>query len=333
MVHNESEHRVGVFVSACLNGFISDYLGRKWVVVIASFICCAGVILQGFPFDVYTLFGGKLLGNMGVGLGFSLGPVFVAELAPESFRGLALAFMNTMIVLGQWANSLTIYGCPFRHDEWAWRLPLFVQVIPPGILLILSLLILPESPSWLMIHGKEEQALRALKIFKGKGVDAEASLEAIKRAVEMEKAASETQKESSWRDCFKGPNLRRTIIVIMVFCGQQWVGVTFIAGYLPYYFSLAVGRRPLMVSGCFAIVVGLVIIGCINIKRSDASLKATVALMTMWGFIYKATLGAITYSVGGETPSPRLRQKTLSIAIAISTGFTGQPRWKDLLPS
>ncbi|RSM12504.1 hypothetical protein CDV31_006345 [Fusarium ambrosium] len=354
-----SANTIGVFVSACLNGFISDYLGRKWVVVIASFICCAGVILQGFSFDVYTLFGGKLLGNMGVGLGFSLGPVFVAELAPESFRGLALAFMNTMIVLGQWANSLTIYGCSFRHDEWAWRLPLFVQVIPPGILLILSLLILPESPSWLMIHGKEEQALRALKIFEGKGVDAEASLEAIKRAVEMEKAASQTQKESSWRDCFKGPNLRRTIIVIMVFCGQQWVGVTFIAGYLPYYFSLAgvknalgvaqgafaiqlfgnvcswplvdrVGRRPLMVSGCFAIVVGLVIIGCINIKRSDASLKATVALITMWGFIYQATLGAITYSVGGETPSPRLRQKTLSIAIAISTSFTGL--WMQVTP-
>ncbi|RSL52414.1 hypothetical protein CEP53_008090 [Fusarium sp. AF-6] len=191
------------------------------------------------------------------------------------------------------------------------------------------------------------------------GVDAAASLEAIKRAVEMEKAASQTQKESSWRDCFKGPNLRRTIIVIMVFCGQQWVGVTFIAGYLPYYLSLAgvknalgvaqgafaiqlfgnvcswplvdrVGRRPLMVSGCFAIVVGLVIIGCINIKRSDASLKATVALMTMWGFIYQATLGAITYSVGGETPSPRLRQKTLSIAIAISTGFTGL--WMQVTP-
>ncbi|KAJ0350722.1 hypothetical protein COL154_013197 [Colletotrichum chrysophilum] len=255
---------IGILFSSGLNGIISDRFGRRYI----------------FSFTVISLFGGKLLANVGIGLGWSLAPVFVAELAPESLRGFCLAIL----------------------------------VIPPGLLLLISVVFLPESPSWLLMRGQEEKAMAALRIFKGDRPGIEEHLKAMKRAVDMEQAARVDQESSGWADVFRQPNLRRTMIATVAFCGQQWAGVTFVSGYLPYYFSLAgvnnalataqgayalqlignicslflverTGRRPLMVGGSATISAGLLLIGLINITPNPASLKATVAFMTIWGIV------------------------------------------------
>ncbi|KAK1852428.1 maltose permease [Colletotrichum chrysophilum] len=201
-------------------------------------------------------------------------------------------------------------------------------------------------------HLLLEKAMAALRIFKGDRPGIEEHLKAMKRAVDMEQAARVDQESSGWADVFRQPNLRRTMIATVAFCGQQWAGVTFVSGYLPYYFSLAgvnnalataqgayalqlignicslflverTGRRPLMVGGSATISAGLLLIGLINITPNPASLKATVAFMTIWGIVYQATLGAVAYAVAGETPTPRLRQKTLSFTMAWGIAFAG----------
>ncbi|KAI8199806.1 hypothetical protein K4K52_008645 [Colletotrichum sp. SAR 10_76] len=276
---------IGILFSSGLNGIISDRFGRRYVIIGASILCCAGAILQTFSFTVISFFGGKLLANVGIGLGWSLAPVFVAELAPESLRGFCLAIL----------------------------------VIPPGLLLLISTVFLPESPSWLLMRGQEEKAMAALRIFKGDRPGIEEHLKAMKRAVDMEQAARVDQESSGWADVFRQPNLRRTMFATVAFCGQQWAGVTFVSGYLPYYFSLAgvnnalataqgayalqlignicslflverTGRRPLMVGGSATISAGLLLIGLINITPNPASLKATVALMTIWGIVSQQSI-------------------------------------------
>lgn len=81
---------VGLFVSAFATGFISDIVGRKKTIGLAGVLCIAGVLVQYFSRTIITLFGGKLLGTFGFGLGHSLGPVFVAEMAPNKLRGTCL---------------------------------------------------------------------------------------------------------------------------------------------------------------------------------------------------------------------------------------------------
>ncbi|KAJ5720713.1 uncharacterized protein N7483_008647 [Penicillium malachiteum] len=339
---------IGLFCSAFTTGVISDLMGRKKTIIVGCLICVAGILTQFFSHTILQIFGGKLLSTFGFGLGHSLGPVFVAELAPPNVRGICLTLVNTMIVLGEWLNSLAILGCQNRSDSLAWRIPIITQLVPPSLLL-LGLPFLAESPSWLIMKDRPEEARKSFLYFNGPKFDVDEAMAITTAAVAQERELARSG--SAWLDCFRGDDLRRTGIVCMVYIAQQLVGVNFVSGYLTYYFKLAgvkdsiataqgayavqlfgnicswplvdrLGRRPMIVGGMFAITIGLFIIGCISINGSAAALKATVALMTLWGFLYQATIGAVAYAVGGETPSPLLRQKTYSINIMSATAFS-----------
>ena len=221
-----------------------------------------------------------------------------------------------MIVLGQWVNSLVIYACSSRTDDLGWRIPIITQIIPPGLLLA-GLLILPESPSWLLIRGRAEEAKKSYLRFNGPNFDADTAVAIATLAIRREQ---QMQSEGgSWLQCFKGSDGRRTLIICMVYIAQQFVGVNFVSGYLTYYFRLAgvgnplgvaqaafaiqlvgnmcswplvdrLGRRPMIVGGTTIITVGLLIIGGISTKNSPAALKATVAFMVLWGFLYQVSV-------------------------------------------
>ncbi|KAM9884323.1 maltose permease [Verticillium dahliae] len=338
---------IGIFVSAFFTGIISDYIGRKRTIIIACVVCSGGVILQYFSTSIMMLFGGKVVATLGFGLGHSLGPVFVAELAPVKMRGVCLALVNTMIVIGQWLNSVAVLGSKHHNNDMAWRIPLITQIVPPALLLI-ALTIIPESPTWLIIHGRPDEAAKSFRRFNGTSFDVDAAMAVATIAMEKEKAAKKEQEGSSWIECFRGTNGRRTLIIVMVYLSQQTIGVNFISGYLTYYFRLAgvndplaigqaayaiqlfgnmcswplvdrLGRRPMIVGGVFIMTALLLVIGGISTIGSQAALSATVAFMCIWGFLYHATLGAVAYTVGGETSSVQLRQKTYSINIMCST--------------
>ncbi|KAF4986168.1 hypothetical protein FDECE_16092 [Fusarium decemcellulare] len=339
---------VGIFVSAFATGWISDLIGRKKTIGVACLICVAGILVQFFAKNIMSLFGGKLLGTFGFGLGHSLGPVFVAEMAPNKLRGTCLILVNTMIVIGQWLNSLVIYACSDRPDDMAWRIPIITQLIPP-CLLIIGVFFLPESPSWLLIRGRIEDAKNSYLRFNGKDFDADTAVAVAQLAIRSEQEAA--AEGGTWLQCFKGSDGRRTLIICMTYIAQQFVGVNFVSGYLTYYFRLAgvgnpigiaqaafaiqlfgnmcswplvdrVGRRPMIVGGTIAITVGLLIIGGISTVNNQQALSATVAFMVIWGFLYQMTLGATAYSVGGETPSIPLRQKTYAINIMSATAVS-----------
>lgn len=84
---------IGLFVSAFITGWISDRIGRKHTMMIGCLGCMGGIVWQYFSTKIMMLWGGKLLATLGLGLGHSLGPVFVAELAPTKMRGICLTLV------------------------------------------------------------------------------------------------------------------------------------------------------------------------------------------------------------------------------------------------
>ncbi len=88
-----SASTIGIFLSAFTTGFLSDLIGRKKVIVLACLICMAGILTQYFASTILQIFGGKVIACFGFGLGHSLGPVYVAELAPVKLRGICLALV------------------------------------------------------------------------------------------------------------------------------------------------------------------------------------------------------------------------------------------------
>jgi len=136
-----------------------------------------------------------------------------------------------MIVIGSWSCALVAYGTSHIQNDWAWRLPILTQLVPPVLMFIFGSLILPESPSWLIIHGKPKKAAQSLRRFNGPSFNTERAITLLEATIEKEKKLE--QENVTYLDCFKGSNLRRTIIIVMVFTAQQFSGSWFVAGYLP----------------------------------------------------------------------------------------------------
>jgi hypothetical protein len=136
-----------------------------------------------------------------------------------------------MIVVGQWSYALVSYRGSFINNAWGWRMPILTQLLPPVLMVVLGTLPLPESPSWLILHGKHEKATVALYKFNGPDYDAAQAVAVLEAAVQKERAIQ--SESASHLECFKGVNLRRTLIVCLVYIAQQFVGANFVQGYLP----------------------------------------------------------------------------------------------------
>ena len=178
---------VGIFVAAFTTGFISDMIGRRKVIFLGCALCIVGIFVQAWSTSIMILFGGKLISTLGYGMGHALSPVFVAEIAPNELRGVCLILVNSMVVIGQWVCALVGYAGTFIVGDWGWRMPVLVQIAPPAAMLVLAIPLLPESPSWLLVHGKREAAGKSLRKFNGPSHDVEATLALLEATVEKER--------------------------------------------------------------------------------------------------------------------------------------------------
>ncbi|KAK9234293.1 general substrate transporter [Lipomyces kononenkoae] len=333
---------IGLGSAAIATGILSDFLGRRKTILLGCLLCFGGIFLQFFARSIMMLFGGKILSGLGYGLGHSIGPVFVAEIAPVRFRGVCLAIINVTITLGQWCNALAIYFCQNLSSDLAWRIPVVTQILFPSVLLLIGIPFLPESPSWLVFNGKIDEAAKSLRVFNGGDYDTDRAIQILQTALEEAKQSEETK--ARWIETIRGSNRRRTLLSCMGFACQQLIGASFMAGYVSYFFVLAgvsnpfgmgqmvysfellgnmcswplierVGRRRILLSGMIFMTTTLLITGCVSLIKGPAALKATVSLMTIWAFVYQMTAGAVVFAIAGETPSPRLRQKTFALNV------------------
>lgn len=163
-------------------------------------------------------------------------------------------------ILGQLIASGVLKGLANHTSEWAYRIPFAIQWVWPTFLIPLVYLA-PESPWYLARMNRLEDAeksLRRLQSSKATHIDPKKTLATIIHTDNFEK---EHEVGSSYLDCFKGPELRRTEIACMVFTGQILCGINF-AYNSSYFFeqvgidtsttySLALGGTFLALFGCF----------------------------------------------------------------------------------
>ncbi|KAH8871773.1 Proton myo-inositol cotransporter [Schistosoma japonicum] len=152
---------IGCPVSAVL----SDYIGRKIVIIIASVIFTIGAIVMGVSYDKISLLTGRLIVGLGIGVASMSVPVYIAEISPGHMRG-ALVTLNTVfITAGQVVAG--IVDAIFISDEVnGWRYMLGIGGIPSFIQLV-AFINMPESPRWLVQHGQTQKARVALQRIYG----------------------------------------------------------------------------------------------------------------------------------------------------------------------
>jgi len=249
---------IGAVVGALLTGRITDYLGRKKVILASAFVFATGAIWTGFAPSVTQLMISRFYLGLAIGISSFSVPLYISEISPTKIRGWLVSMFQLLITVGILAAYLSDNAIADNNNLECWRPMLWVGVIP-AIILFSGMIFMPETPRWLMNKGRDEDARKILdRIEDPAFIDSSIT--------EMKKEMAIDSGQQGIRVIFK-PWLRNALIIavgIMFF--QQFVGINTVIYYSPKIF-LAAGFE-----GAEAAIAASVIVGAVNVLFTIVSL-------------------------------------------------------------
>ncbi|KAK3150762.1 hypothetical protein QOZ80_3AG0237380 [Eleusine coracana subsp. coracana] len=165
-----------------LAGVTSDWLGRRYTMVLAAAIFFTGALLMGLAPDYTLLMVGRFVAGIGVGFALMIAPVYTAEVAPTSARGFLTSFPEVFNNLGILLGYVSNFAFARLPVHLSWRAMFLVGAVPP-VFLGVAVLAMPESPRWLVMRGRLADARRVLRKTSDSDAEAEERLLDMKKAV------------------------------------------------------------------------------------------------------------------------------------------------------
>ncbi|WVF70918.1 hypothetical protein IAT40_005713 [Kwoniella sp. CBS 6097] len=223
---------LGAFVGSIPASLIADRFSRRVAITAAGGVFIVGGILQTACQNKETMMAGRFFAGIGIGMLGLLAPLYQSEIAHPSARGMLTATFQFFLGIGAIVAGWIAYGLAQTHKEAAiaWRLPLALQMAPALPLLLLSFT-LPESPRWLMIKGREAEALRALARLHARGNENDALVQG-EFTLMKEKVEEEALQSQSWSSLFVDKtNARKVLYGIILQFSVQMTGVSAIQYY------------------------------------------------------------------------------------------------------
>jgi len=338
------------------SGPLSDRLGRRPVLQIAAVLFAVSAIASAVAPDYFTLVVARMLGGFGVGAALIVAPMYIAEMAPPASRGrfvsfnqlnivigISAAFFSNYLILtlgesgGAWAEAL-------RLGEWNWRWMLGIETLP-AVAYLFALSLVPESPRWLAMRGRDAEATEVLGRVAGDG--AAAVLRDVKESI----AAEARLGQASWRALLH-PSLRLVMTVgIVIGILQQVSGINAVFFYAPMIFeksgigtnaafmqaalvglvnlvftvvAMAVidrfGRRPLLVFGLSGIAACMLLLAWGFSAGDDANPR--LILVAILGFVasFAVSLGPVMWVLFSELFPNRVRGVAISFVGLVNSG-------------
>lgn len=195
--------------------------------------------------------------------------VYMSEISPAHTRGLLVGLQGNCIVLAYILSSCAALGFHFVDKVYNWRLN-FVIATACALALLVSLIFLPESPRWLVEHGRKDEAAKILdRIHRTKddpdGIYAHAETVQITAQVEVERNLP-----TSYLHIIRTPNLRKRFFCTILSWGMgQSTGITVIANLTPMLFG-ALGYETTLQLGLSLVWTVCLFLGCfVNIYLLD----------------------------------------------------------------
>ncbi|KIV80693.1 hypothetical protein PV11_08177 [Exophiala sideris] len=331
---------IGLFI----NGIVSERIGYRWTMIGALMFIAGSIFITFFAVNVRMLLAGYILSGLPWGVFQTLTTTYAAEVCPVPLRPYLTTYVNLCWVIGQLLAAGILKGFVNTDTEWAYRVPYSIQWIWP-FPIALTAFLAPESPWWLVRHGKLDEARAALrKLTSKKNTDSnvEDTLAMIIHTNELE---IQQTSGTTYLDCFKGVDRRRTEVTCITWLIQQTSGSPMIgwgtyfmeqAGLTPANaYSLGVGqsamgfcgtvlswflmphfgRRTLYIWGQVGMFIILMVLGGLGVPALSTSVGwASGALILILTFVYDFTVGPVCYSLVAELPSTRLRIKTVVLS-------------------
>jgi SP family general alpha glucoside:H+ symporter-like MFS transporter len=335
----------GCVIGGTLNGWATAKFGNRNVYRVAMVLMTAFTFILFFAPDLKTIVVGEVLCGIPWGIFATLVPTYLAEICPLAFRPYMNSYVSICFATGPFIAAGVVQGLVTRTDQWAYRIPFALQWIWP-VPLFIAAHFAPESPWWLMRQGRLDEAEAAAQRFQARSVPTEWAKDHLALMIRTDAAERAADTNGSYRDCFRGTNLRRTEIASVVFGATILVGQTF--AYTPtYFFTMAgipttdafklglgstaisftgtivswfvmhrVGRRTMFLVGTACMTICLLTVGGLSLAApaTSATLYGQGALCLVWSFFFSVTVVPLGWTVPAEIAATRVRQQTFALA-------------------
>ncbi|QHO21390.1 inositol transporter 1-like [Arachis hypogaea] len=224
---------IGAIFGAAIGGYINDFLGRKAATIIADICFVLGSLLIAVAPNPTLIIVGRFFVGLGVGFASVTAPMYIAEVSPSEIRGGLVSINCLMITTGQFLSFVINYGLTRVPGTWRWMLGIAGT---PAVIQLVLMAFLPESPRWLYLKNRKEEATNVLsKIYSSPRLEDE--IEILETHMKQEQRDKVKVKYS---DVFKLKEIRVAFI-----CGaglqafQQLTGISVIMYYSPTIIQLA----------------------------------------------------------------------------------------------
>ncbi|KAI8181243.1 Quinate permease [Colletotrichum sp. SAR 10_86] len=279
-----SAFQAGALGGALMCFFITEYVGRKWALIISNLVFLAGAIpMVAATNDLASMYAGRALTGWGCGVITATVPSYIAELSIPSIRGILTGLFEvtyqTGSLIGFWIN----YGINQNmnpNSSASWRLPMAVQLIPAGGLLIGGFF-LHESPLWLYRKGREEEGAKVLVALRHLPEDHQymrEEVEMIRARLAEEAAVAKAYGNGFWAyirgslsELSRKGMWNRLLLVFAAFTLQNMSGAAAINYYSPTLFGSIGISDVALYTGIYGLV------------KAVASIIFYGALIDIWG--------------------------------------------------
>ncbi|XP_055802002.1 probable polyol transporter 4 [Solanum dulcamara] len=287
-------------------GRVSDAIGRKWTMGLAAVVFQIGAAVMTIAPSFEILMVGRILAGVGIGFGVMIAPVYIAEISPTIARGSLTSFPEIFINLGILLGYVSNYAFSGLSAHISWRIMLAVGILP-SVFIGVALFIIPESPRWLVLQNRVEEARSVLM----KTDENESEVE--ERLAEIQQAAGTSNTDKPvWRELLSpSPALRRMLITgIGIQCFQQITGIDATVYYSPAIFKAA-GIEDESKLLAATVAVGI---------SKTAFILIAIILIDKVGrkpLLYVSTIGMTTCLFGVGITLLLMKEGSISIALAI----------------
>ncbi|WWC71162.1 uncharacterized protein I206_105115 [Kwoniella pini CBS 10737] len=306
--------------------YLPDKIGRRWGMAIGNLTLILGALLTSQAHNFQMFIWGRMFTGLGCTLAASSAKSYMSEITPPHSRGRYMGLLNSFYYVGQLMASGISIPLGRKTSNWSWRGPLLLQAAP-AVINFAFVMLLPESPRWLFINGRDEQAGRVLAKLHSRDNDVNSPMVLLQLGEFEENLVAGGADKRWWdfRALFKTrANRYRFGMCAIIAIWGAWAGNALISYFLPVLLEQAginspdrqrvlnfansltsfggalagtaltdyMGRRPLLLSGITSCMVGMALAaGLLSPAGAQTATRANAGITFIFLFMVGYSFG------------------------------------------
>ncbi len=301
---------IGAILGAILGGVFADRLGRRWSIIGGAAAFILGTLIAAIAADIFVLLIGRILVGIAIGVASFVVPMYISEMSPPQIRG----SMTSLNQLGVTVGILVAYVVDYFFAASSnWRAMFAVGLIP-SIVLLVGMILMPESPRWLISKRRVQQATKVLQEVRGTP-DVQEEIQDTEDAIRAEQGGGLAALET--------PALRMPLIIgIGLAILQQVTGIKTVIYYAPTIF-LSAGFKSASMSIAATTSVGLanLVMTIVAIFLIDRLGRRPLLLISLAGMVLALVVLAAAFLLSRGTAGGALGTLTVISLILYVASF------------